>query len=256
MSPPRVIDTSHDTAGETKIFEHRKNKSDDNNEGDDEENEDEEQNQEQFDINYFKEELVKWAIEYKINHDQLKGLLGLWNNCVPLPPLPIDPRTVLKTPRSVERYDDNYWHYGLEKQLLVVLQNLPCECVPAKVSLRFNFDGIPLSKSSSVDCWPILFDIFELKTIAPRVIGIYCGKSKPKNIERFLRNTIDELRECIKNGILLNNGRKIEVSVKMIICDSPARALVKGIYNISNIISHIVNISLLFLILFTRFFRY
>lgn len=50
-----------------------------------------------FNINEFQTTLASWAITNKIKHDQLKGLLKIWN--VPLPTLPADPRTILETPR-------------------------------------------------------------------------------------------------------------------------------------------------------------
>lgn len=50
--------------------------------------------------------------------------------------------------------------------------------VPAKLSLKMNIDGIPLSKSSNVECWPILFEVKELPKLKPFVVGVYCGTSK------------------------------------------------------------------------------
>lgn len=51
--------------------------------------------------------------------------------------------------------------------------------------------------------------------------------AKPQNIESFLRKTVDELNDCIANGVTVDD-RKVAVRVKMFVCDSPARALIKG----------------------------
>lgn len=130
----------------------------------------------EFNFEVFVHELVQWTLKNKVNHEQLRGLMKIWNDFVPLKSLPCDPRTLLRTPRDVGKFDGNYWHNGLKKCLSNALKSIPN--LPGSISLRFNLDGIPLSKSSSVDCWPILVDIYELPNVSPCVIGIYCGKSE------------------------------------------------------------------------------
>lgn len=130
----------------------------------------------EFDKKEFLNGLRQWALTSDVNHTQLRGLLQLWNKSIPLHPLPVDPRTILQTPRHVD-LRGNYWHYGLRK-VLDVLKHVKVENMPDKISLRFNMDGIPISKSSSTEAWPILVDIEELKYIRPCVVGIYCGAGK------------------------------------------------------------------------------
>lgn len=134
----------------------------------------EDQNENDFDYEAFHHELVQWSLRCKV-HEQLRGLLKIWNDMVPLKKLPADPRTLLGTPRNKETMEGNYWHYGVKNALRDTLENV--SDVPGNISIRLNLDGIPLSKSSSVDCWPILVDIWELKRVPPCVIGVYCGKS-------------------------------------------------------------------------------
>lgn len=187
------------------------------------------QNTSIFDVNKFQAELACWAVHSNVNHEQLKGLLGLWNKHVPLPNLPQDPRTVLQTPRSAAiDINGGYWHYGLKKSLLRILQNIPL-FVPDNLSLNFNIDGIPISKSSSIQFWPILFDVQEIPGVPPQTIGIYCGSAKPENIVEFLSKFVEELKSLMQNGINFN-GTCITIGVRAFICDSPARAFIKGIY--------------------------
>lgn len=134
-----------------------------------------------FNKNQFLDELRYWALTNNINHTQLGSFLKLWKKSVPLPSLPIDPRTILRTPRHVE-IQHNYWHYGL-RNALNVLQYVRVENLPKKISLRINMDGLPISKSSSSEVWPILVDIAEIKYIRPCVVGIYCGSGKIVDIE-------------------------------------------------------------------------
>lgn len=126
----------------------------------------------EFNKDDFQCDLAYWAISNNINHEQLKAFLQLWNK-YQLPSLPVDPRTVLQTPRHID-ISSNYWHYGVLNTLRI-LEYVHCDDLPERISLRFNMDGIPVSKSSSIDVWPILVDIIELPFISPCVIGVYCG---------------------------------------------------------------------------------
>lgn len=130
----------------------------------------------EFCIDQFQGDLKLWALTHDINHEQLKGLLQLWNSKVPLQSLPQDPRTVLNTPRHVE-IKNRYWHFGLRK-VLDVLKHIKDDNLPETISLRVNIDGLPISKSSGTEVWPILVDVAEIKYITPCVVGIYCGSGK------------------------------------------------------------------------------
>lgn len=168
--------------------------------------------------------MATWSASIEIKHDQLRGLLKIWNEYVPLPELPVDPRTILQTPTNV-RIKNNYWHRGLRNALQYMLQN--CSNMPDELSLKINTDGITILKSSGMECWPILVEIAELPQIAPEIVGVYCGKGKPKDMELYLRDFVDELNDCLANGFN-RDGFALNVKVKCIIADSPARALLKS----------------------------
>lgn len=127
----------------------------------------------------FRSALSTWAIQYHINQQQLRGLLQICNGILPFQ-LPIDPRTIIQTPRfvEIEQFSNGglYWHRGLKQSLCSKLENLPK--LPRKISLNINVDGLPISKSSNKQFWPILFNIHELHSIEPGTVGIYCGTSK------------------------------------------------------------------------------
>lgn len=180
-----------------------------------------------FDKTKFQSGLASWAVSNRIKHDQLRELLKLWNQYVPLPELPIDPRTLLETPRSIV-INENYWHRGLEKALQSILKN--CSNVPSDISLKINTDiNISISKSSGMECWPILVEIAELQKSSTEIIGVYCGERKPKDLESFLRQFVDDLNDCMSNGLEYKD-RKLNVKLLCFIADSPARALIKSIY--------------------------
>lgn len=175
-----------------------------------------------------REEFVKWAFENSITHMALKGIIQIINHRLEKSVLPKDPRTLLKTPRDVKisiiGNNQYYWHNGLQ----FCLENLFSKLSkPLTVSLNINMDGLPIYKSSKDELWPILFNIAEMQSVRPMVIGIYHGKSKASNLESYLLPMVDELKLAMEKGIFIN-GHKITVKLRCFICDSPARAFIKG----------------------------
>lgn len=59
------------------------------------------------------------------------------------------------------------------------------------------------------------------------VIAIWSGVGKPTVLNDFLGPFVIELNDVIRDGILIN-GHKISVSVRCFVCDTPARAYIKG----------------------------
>lgn len=172
--------------------------------------------------------VVNWALENNITHSALKGLINIINDYVEKPLLPKDPRTLLKTPRDVHITEigenQSYWHNGLK----YCLENLFCNISKSlTISLNLNMDGLPVHKSSRDELWPILFNIFEFPKVKPMVIGVYHGIAKATNLDTYLMPMVSELRSLMEHGLVIN-GHKITVKLRCFICDSPARAYVKG----------------------------
>lgn len=64
--------------------------------------------------------------------------------------------------------------------------------------------------------------------IEPMVIAIWCGTGKPTVLNDYLNPFVNELNEILQNRIFINNYQ-IKVSFRCFICDTPARAFIKGI---------------------------
>lgn len=64
--------------------------------------------------------------------------------------------------------------------------------------------------------------------VKPFIVSIWCGETKPINLNEFLHQFVDELNEIVTSGINLN-GFHINVGIRCFIADSPARAFLKGI---------------------------
>lgn len=171
--------------------------------------------------------LSKWAIQHQISHLALKDLMKLINTDI-AKMLPDDPRTLLQTPQEVITTkigaDGQYWHHGFKKCLECTFRNLSESMT---ISVNINMDGLPIYNSSKAQFWPILFNITEMTELSPMVIGIYCGTSKCSDLQSFLTPFVDEMKEAMTHGITINS-HKITVQLRCFICDSPARAYVKG----------------------------
>lgn len=175
----------------------------------------------------FKTFLSQWAIKERISQSSLSSLLkGIkqytCNNCSFN--IPLDSRTLLRTPKSsnVEICaGGQYYHFGLREGILSILPSVSQDITDIKISI--NVDGLPLSKSSQRQFWPILGSIFESKEVF--IIGIYYGIHKPSDSNEFLAKFVDEAKILHEEGITINN-RNIPCTIHSIICDAPAKAFV------------------------------
>lgn len=177
----------------------------------------------------FRQKLRQWAVDHQINRVALKPLLKIIKEHFEKGDtfLPEDPRTLLRTPQVVNVSPisgGEYWHHGFGNCLNKIFQNLN-ESIT--ISININIDGLPLYRSSQTEFWPILFNLAEMPQVSPMVIGIFCGKAKTSDVDSFFTPFVDELNDIIRNGIWINS-HKITVGIRCFVCDSPARAYVKG----------------------------
>lgn len=64
--------------------------------------------------------------------------------------------------------------------------------------------------------------------IQPMVVAIWFGSQKPSSLNEYLHPFVSELKEILTNGVTVN-GHLITVLFHCCVCDSPARAFIKGI---------------------------
>ena len=69
----------------------------------------------------------------------------------------------------------------------------------------------------------------ELHETSPFIIGFYCGKGKPSDIDSFLNPTIDEFIRLSPDTdeSSLANKRHFTASLRCVIADSPMRSYLK-----------------------------
>jgi len=96
----------------------------------------------------------------------------------------IDARTLLQTRKQVdiiEMTSGKYYHAGLSKSLKKSIRKHYCRITcPSQINININVDGIPLTKSSGSQLWPILGSIVADFYTEPFIIGVYHGFQKPK----------------------------------------------------------------------------
>ncbi|KAJ8946115.1 hypothetical protein NQ314_008976 [Rhamnusium bicolor] len=144
-------------------------------------------------------QLAEWATKHKITHVALNDILSILKPYNQF--LPTDSRTLLKTPRKVnvrDIYPGQYCHFGLYNCVLKLLSLQNLENMEV-VIVFINIDGLPISKSSGSQFYPILCSICESTRVID-IIGIYHGKDKPKMANDFLQEFVDEAIELTNNG--------------------------------------------------------
>lgn len=175
----------------------------------------------------FRKNIRKWAVSFNVPHVALKALFQNINSRFPNT-LPRDPRTLLKTYQTVvitKVGNGSYWHHGFEISLRQIFAEI--SGIPNVISINVNMDGLPIYKSSKLEFWPILFNIYEIPSIKPMIIGLYCGKGKPSDLSAYLLPFVEEAKILLEEGLNLNN-KLINLKLRCFICDSPARAFIKG----------------------------
>jgi len=177
----------------------------------------------------FKQQIASWAVNEHINHTSLKNLLSILKAHPCHSDLPTDPRTLLNTPRSTEIRNINfgqYWHYGLKKGLINFL-NKNAQIQSNKIELMIGVDGLPISKSSGSQLWPILGSVIGFNEVF--IIGIYHSYSKkPEKSSEFLEYFVDEAKELVNSGLLVNNT-SYQCLIKVICADAPAKSFILNV---------------------------
>lgn len=163
-----------------------------------------------------------WTHEYNIQKNALSALLKKLKTSR-YPNLPADSRTLLRTPTQrvqVSLPPGQYSHIGISKAITYYIKNVLHK--PHTVTLDFNIDGVPISRSSSKCFWLILVQCSALDCPSKVfVVGAYHGSSKPSVFSDFLMPFVDEVKQITSN--FEYNGCSVIVKIRCIVCDAPAR---------------------------------
>lgn len=170
----------------------------------------------------------------KTSATKLLKLLKTVDNLDCLKLLPLDSRTLLSTPRSGDIDiksigGGKYIHFGISTGLIYTLNTIiePVNNL-STLELWFNVDGLPIDKKGK-SFWPILCSFWVNNSIMkPFIVGAYFGSKKPFNVDEYLSPFITDINNLLEYGLHFNNN-SLNIKVKGIIADAPARAFIKQI---------------------------
>uniref|UniRef100_A0A8D9EB70 Transposase domain-containing protein n=1 Tax=Cacopsylla melanoneura TaxID=428564 RepID=A0A8D9EB70_9HEMI len=175
-----------------------------------------------FDIERMKTELAEWSINCSVNNNQLSMLLNLLKKYIPQ--LPVDGRTILKTPRHCDGIQPVspglYYHFGIEE----CLKREIIEISGTLIHLVVGIDGLPISKSSKSQFWPILGYIKPNQSNV-FMMGIYWGNEKPHDSNEFLKQFVEEANSLFLNGFEYNE-KNYKVQIDCFCFDAVAKSFI------------------------------
>ncbi|XP_072760814.1 LOW QUALITY PROTEIN: uncharacterized protein [Anoplolepis gracilipes] len=186
-----------------------------------------------------REDLRKLIIERNICHNTANELLKILKKHVELPS---DVRVLLSTSRNISANikcisNGRYVHFGLIFTLKrsIEIYSSFIQTDEIKININIYIDGLPISKSSGSQFWPIMASIENIHIYTlPFVIGIYHGMHKPSDANEFLSSFVNKpfLEKNInkfiffsKNGLIVCN-KKYKVRINAILCDAPAKSFI------------------------------
>ncbi|CAI6351217.1 unnamed protein product [Macrosiphum euphorbiae] len=177
-----------------------------------------------------RKKLASWAVEFNIPRNALNALLLILRQFPGFTELPKDSRSVLKTRNINETAcltiiePGVYYHFGLIPAIKRHFNLNPIINNTDVVKIVIGIDGLPISKSSSSQLWPILGYIRPLDN-AVFPIGIYWGHEKPKNSNDYLEQFILEAKNVLLNGVNVD-GTIIKVEIDGFCLDAPAKSFI------------------------------
>lgn len=174
--------------------------------------------------------LRDWVNKFQVKHNAVDELVKLLRESGH-PDLPATARTLLKTARTVDVSQKSGMEYiflGVKVELVKHLDKYPPEIRQSvnTLDIALNIDGLPLFSSTKKSLWPVLCAI-QLVPMKIFPVALSYGASKPSDLD-FLRDTITELQELLQNGFRYQD-RVVQIKLKCIVCDAPAKAMVKAI---------------------------
>ncbi|KAK4877280.1 hypothetical protein RN001_009786 [Aquatica leii] len=174
-------------------------------------------------------QLTDWATESYVRRSVVTHLLHIlhpYHN-----QLPMDSRTLLKTPRRTTTrslLNGEYCHFGLSNGLKLKLLSAPTVFLSKTIYVSFKIDGLPIfHKGHKLQLWPILALVKNFET-EPFVVGYFLGEGKPDPLSEYLKYFLKELSHLLSNGIIIID-KLIEIKIHSFVCDALARAYLKSV---------------------------
>lgn len=174
----------------------------------------------------------QFVVKNKMQINLVQGILNIFQPVCPNLPLSYSTFVDVKElePFKVRDFDEKskFAYLGIRRQLKSII-NPDLHPDQTEFDVRINCDGLPLFRGSKNEFWPILGHIlFDPPIYKPFVIAIYYGKGKPKDINSYLAEFIDEFN-CMKNKGIYMGDKNFKFKSVIFVCDIPARVYLKQI---------------------------
>lgn len=141
----------------------------------------------------------------------------------------------MKTPKTheISNIDDGtYIHLGLKNMIFPILKKYNQFIYTPNIILKIgiNLEGLPLSKSSKKQLWPILISFTDNKLLSDYVlpIGIFLDDKKPNSINEFFNPFTIDITSLLNSGINVD-GNLYKFEIGQIVCDSPAKSFLLNV---------------------------
>lgn len=121
--------------------------------------------------------------------------------------------------------DGHYYHFGLVNGVLYVLNSAVNCDIDGILLVDVNIDGLPLTKSSNSQFWPILGSLVLENYDTPFVIGVYHGFHKPSHPSEILNDLLEEYNQIKDEGIYYK-GKNVKIKFSKFILDASAKSFV------------------------------
>ncbi|XP_032780332.1 uncharacterized protein LOC116918704 [Daphnia magna] len=179
----------------------------------------------------FKQAIALWAVTRRICQNAVDELLSIFRKYPWGQTMPKSCRSLVKSMRKIPLKTcagGHYFHFGIFAQLVKILPLINDDRVPEEIQLVISTDGVPLSKSSKSQFWPLTGLIGNIDFRKVFIIGLWHGQSKPSNANEFLKEFIFEAKQLSADSFSYR-GKRIRFKIVLYVCDAPARSFVKFI---------------------------
>lgn len=164
------------------------------------------------------------AAQHNLSHAALNSVLLLLKDVNQ--PVPADARTLMGTSR--EPLMSQTFHHindGLEKGIRMQLRT-GFNVANREIELEGSADGMPVFKSPPTGFWPISCRVLGSNDPEPFLCSVYCGPSKPPNLDDYLNPFLKDILLLQQEGLEFE-GEHYRVNLRRMICDIPAKSLLK-----------------------------
>lgn len=178
------------------------------------------------------DKLRTWNVEFNVSHNCLNKLLTILKS--EGLDVPKDGRTLMNTPKKhniLSMKPGAYVHFDIKQIISSLLHKYEFDLIDTTdLKLGVNVDGLPISKSSKSQFWPILISICNVPVLSRYVlpVGIYHGLKKPDSSADFLSYFLNDILNIIQLGIQIN-GRLFNITIGHIVCDAPAKSYILNV---------------------------